>query len=229
MRGAFTFAGIAVLLPCAVLASDRDGEDWRAVAERSLMSALTDAYPHVTEWALEPLLGKRQETRLADLGPFRADVVRVGKRSAVRLVRDGARSSGVVWFAVRGMQALPSARTDIRVRTALVPDLCEDVVHDALALTCSPIESPAALSGMRAARTIRAGEPICTQSIEPRPAVGRGEDVSVISTAGAVQIVGRAVAQEDGIVGQVLRVKNPASGEIYSAAVSGEREVVVHD
>jgi flagella basal body P-ring formation protein FlgA len=229
MRGALILAGIAVLLPRALPASDGGSANWRTVAERSLMAALTDAYPRVTQWSMEPLLGKRQETRLADLDPLRVDVVRVGKRSAVRLVRDGARTSTVVWFAVRGMQALPSARTDIRARTALVPDLCEEVVHDALALTCSPIESPAAIAGMRAARTIRAGEAICAQALEPRPAVGRGENVNVISTAGAVQIVGRAVAQEDGIVGQVLRVKNPSSGEIYSAAVSGEREVVVHD
>ena len=229
MRDACIFAGIAVLLPCAVLASDGGSVDWRTVAERSLMSALTDAYPQVTEWSIEPLLGKRQETRLAELGPLRADVVRVGKRSAVRLMSDGAPASSVVWFAVRGMQALPSARTDIRARTALVPDLCEEIVHDALALRCSPIESSAALAGVRAARSIRAGEAICAQALEPRPAVGRGEDVTVISTAGAVQIVGRAVAQEDGIVGQVLRVRNPSSGEVYSAAVSGEREVVVHD
>ena len=227
MRGAFTFAGIAVLLPWAVLASDRGSVDWRTVAERSLKSALMDAYPGVTEWALQPLLGKRQEARLEGPGPFEANVVRVGKRSAVRLTRESKDS--VVWFAVGGVQSIPSARTDIRARTALVPDLCEYAVHDVLALTCSPIESPAALSGMRAARTIRAGEPICAQSLERRPAVGRGEDVTVISTAGAVQIVGRAVAQEDGIVGQVLRVKNRSSGEIYLAAVSGEREVVVHD
>jgi flagella basal body P-ring formation protein FlgA len=229
MRGAFISAVIAVLPPCAALASDGDSAAWRTVAERSLMSALTEAYPHVTQWSVEPLLGKRQETRLADLDPFRADVVRVGKRSAVRLMRDGARASTVVWFAVRGMQALPSARTDIRAQTALVPELCEEVVHDALALTCSPVASPAALAGMRAARTIRAGEAICSQSLEPRPAVSRGEDVTVISTSGAVQIVGRGVAQQDGIVGQVLRVRNPSSGEFYSAAVSGEREVVVHD
>lgn len=229
MHSAFMLPMLAALLPCAVLASDRGSEDWRAAAERSLMSALTASYPRVTEWSVEPLLGKRQEARLTDTGPLDATVIRIGKRSAVRLTRSDPRTSSVVWFAVRGMQSMPSARTDIRVRSALVPDLCEDAIHDVLALTCSPIESPAALAGKRAARTIRAGEPICAQSIEPRPPVGRGEDVAVISTAGAVQIVGRAVAQEDGIVGQVLRVKNPSSGEIYSAAVSGEREVVVHD
>lgn len=227
MRRDFTFVLLAALLPSAVLARDGNGEEWRAAAERALMTALTEAHPAVTEWTVEPLLGKRQEARLADAGSFSANVVRLGKRSAVRLTRDG--SSSVVWFDVRGMESMLSARTEIRSRTALVPDLFEYVVHDALALACSSIEGPAALAGMRTARTIRAGEPICAQAIEPRPAVGRGEDVAVISTAGAVQIVGRAVAQEDGIVGQVLQVKNPSSGEIYSAAVSSEREVVVYE
>lgn len=229
MRETYALAAIAVLLPHVSAASDCGNDAWRSAAERSLESALSSAYSRVTDWAIEPLLGQRQEARLACGGRFDASVVRVGKRSAVRLTRDDARAaSTVVWFAVRGMQSIPSARAEIRARAALVPDLSEYVVQDALALACSPIESPAALVGMRAVRTIAAGEPICTQSIERRPPVGRGEDVAVISTAGAVTIVGRAIAQQDGIVGEVLRVKSPG-GEIFSAAVSGEREVVVHD
>ena len=219
---------LAPLMPSAAFASD--GAEWRAVAERSLMSALADAYPNVSEWTVEPLLGKRQEARLADVGPFRVSVVHVGKRSAVRVMREGAKgSSSVVWFDVRGMQSIPSARTDIRARASLVPQMSDYALQDALALDCSPIESPEALTGMRTTRTIRAGEPICTESIERRPAVARGEDVTVTSTAGGVTIVGRATAQRDGIVGEVLEFKSSSSGEIFSAAVTGEREVTVHE
>jgi len=228
MQGVFAFALLASLAPSAVPAGE--SADWRVAAERSLMSALSNAYPGVTQWTIEPLLGKRQEARLEDVGPSRANVVHVGKRSAVHVMREGAKgSSSVVWFAVRGMQSIPSARTDIRARTSLVPQMSDYAVQDVLALDCSPIESPEALSGMRAVRTIRAGEPICTQSIERRPAVARGEDVTVISTAGGVTIVGRAIAQRDGSVGEVLELKSPSSGEIFSAAVTGEREVAVHD
>jgi flagella basal body P-ring formation protein FlgA len=228
MRGAFSFALLAALAPSAVVASD--GTGWRAVAERTLMSALAGAYPHVSEWIVEPLLGKRQEARLAAVGPFHAEVVHVGKRSAVRVTPEAAKgSSSVVWFDVRGMQSMPSARSEIRTRAPLAPQMSDYATHDAVALDCSPIESPAALAGMRAARTIRAGEPICTESIEPRPAVARGEDVTVISTVGGVTIVGRAIAQRDGSMGDVLQFKSPSSGEMFSAAVTGEREVAVHE
>jgi flagella basal body P-ring formation protein FlgA len=228
MQGAFAFVLLASLMPLAVLASDE--AQWRAVAERSLMAALADAYPRVSEWAIEPLLGKRQEAQLANIGPFHATVVHVGKRSAVRVTREAAKgSSSVVWFDVRGMQSIPSARTDIRARTSLVPQMSDYALQDAVALDCSPIESPEALTGMRTTRTVRAGEPICIESIERRPAVARGEDVTVTSTAGGVTIVGRAIAQRDGGVGEVLEFKSPSSGEIFSAAVTGEREVAVHD
>lgn len=221
----------AALISSGALASDGDAPSWRSAAEPALLRALTDAYPNVVEWASAPLLSKRQHAKLAGAERFEATVVRVGKRSAVRLARhdDTGATSTTVWFAVSGTRPILTAQADIPARAVLTPELSGYVPQDALALACTPVQSPAALSGMRAKRSIHAGAAICTESIERRPAVGRGEDVTVVSTAGAVTIVGRAVAQQDGRIGEVLRVKNPSSGEVYFAAVSGEREVVVHE
>jgi flagella basal body P-ring formation protein FlgA len=204
---------------------------WRAVAQQALTAELRRTYPDVDDWIVEPLIGRRQETRLDDAGVLDAAVVHIGKRSAVRL-RWQARAKptdALVWFAVSGLESMPTARSEIRALSVLAAEMSEYQSRDAMALACEPIRSPQALVGMRARFTIPAGAVICAESIEQRPAVGRGEQITVVSTAGAVSITGRAVAQEDGSIGEVLRVKNPSTGEVYTAAVTGEREVTVHD
>lgn len=204
---------------------------WQAAAEQALTAELRRAHPDVGEWTIEPLVGRRQEDRLDGTGSFDATVVRIGKRSAVRLQSraNTKPASTLIWFAVSGLQSLPTARSEIRALAALAPEAAQYELGDAMSLTCEPIRSPQALAGMRARSRIPAGAVICTDSIESRPAVGRGEQVTVVSIAGGVTITGSAVAQEDGSIGQVLRVKSPSSGETYAAAVTGEREVSVHD
>ena len=207
------------------------GADAIAVAERSLRQALASTYPQVEEWTIEPLVGKRHRAGMQETDDARASVVHVGKRSAVRLMWDAERrvESTTVWFAVNGVQSLPTALQDIRTGAALSPEMVGHSSHDVFAAACTALSSPAVLTGMRAKRRLHAGDAVCAEAIEPRPPVARGESVVVRSTAGAVTITAKAVAQQDGALGQVLRVKNPASGEVYLAAVSGAGEVVVHD
>lgn len=204
---------------------------WQGAAEQALTAELQRAHPDVGEWTIAPLVGRRQESRLDGGDSFDATVVQIGKRSAVRLrSRANAKSAGtLVWFAVSGLQSLPTARSEIRALAPLGPEATQYELRDAMSLSCQPIRAPEALAGMRARSRIAAGAVICTDAIESRPAVGRGEQVTVVSTAGAITITGLAVAQEDGSVGQVLRVKSLSSGEIYAAAVTGEREVRVHE
>jgi flagella basal body P-ring formation protein FlgA len=122
-----------------------------------------------------------------------------------------------------------TAKSEVRALAALAAEAAQYELRDAMDLACEPVASPEALTGMRARVRIPAGAVLCTSSIELRPAVGRGEQVTVVSTSGPVTITGRAVAQQDGSIGDVLRVKSSSSGEIYAAAVTGEREVTVHD
>ncbi len=231
MRTAFILIAAATLVTDTTLAGVDDASGWRSAAEQALTAELRRAHPDVGEWAIEPLVGRRQETRLDGAGALDAAVVHVGKRSAVRLrSRASAKPAGtLIWFAVSGLQSMLTARSEIRALAPLAREASEYEPRDAMALVCEPIRSPEALAGMRARVRIPAGAVICAESIEQRPAVGRGEQVTVVSTSGAVTITGRAVAQQDGWIGEVLRVKSPSSGEIYAAAVSGEREVTVHD
>jgi flagella basal body P-ring formation protein FlgA len=204
---------------------------WLAVAEQALTLELRRVHPDVDEWTLEPLVGRRQEAKLENAGALDADVVRTGKRSAVRLrARANTKAPGtLVWFAVSGAQPMLTAKSEVRALAALAPEAAQYESRDAMDLACEPVASPEALAGMRARVRIPAGAVLCTSSIELRPAVGRGEQVTVVSTSGPVTITGRAVAQQDGSIGDVLRVKSSSSGAIYAAAVTGEREVTVHD
>lgn len=223
-----------VAMHCVASHATSVGEfaSWRAAADEALLPALRAAYPEVNDWTLTPLLGKGQDERLQRRLPGRVDVVRLGSRSAVRLSwrEEGARSAhSTIWFAVEGKQNVLTASSTIRSGTALAPQLVVQSTGNGLAVACTPIVSGQALVGMRARVTMHQGQVICAQSIEPRPPVARGEDVLVRAMAGAVTILAKGVAQQDGSLGQILRIKNPSSGDTYLAAVSGAGEVVVHE
>ena len=206
-------------------------DDWRTVAGLALEQALHRAYPEVLDWNIEPLIARQQQERLQGAGRFDAAVTRIGKRSAVRIraARGSRAVDTIVWFAVGGTQSVVTAKSSIDSGAVLTPELAEPAAHDILAIACTPIDSPAVLSGKPAKRRLASGDPICTQDIEPRPAVGRGEGVVFISTAGAVTITARGIAQQDARIGEVLRVKSPSSGEVFLASVRRQGEVVVND
>ena len=231
MRTVFIFIAVTTFASGTCLASENDASGWRVVAEETLRAELWRVHPDIDEWTIEPLVGRRQEVRLDGAGPFAATVIHIGKRSAVRLrTQKSARpGSTLIWFAVSGQQPMLIASSEIRALEPLAPGLSAYERRDAMSFACDPVPSPEALEGMRARSRIPRGAVLCMDSIERRPAVGRGEQVTVVSTYGAVTITGRAVAQEDGSLGQLLRVKNASSGETYAAAVTGEREVTVHE
>lgn len=233
MAGTPKVLAAIVAAHCVVTNSAADDAvaTWRDVTDRVLMPALQAAYPGVVDWTLQPLVGKHHAERLRGELPVDASVARLGSRSAVRLTwkQDRRLVHSTVWFAVEGSQPLLAASSLIQAGSTLTPALAMERVTNAVAITCTPVSSAQALVGMRARRTLQEGEVICEQLIEPRPTVTRGEDVVVRSTAGAITITAKGVAQQDAVLGQVLRIRNPSSGDTYLASVSGEGEVVVHE
>jgi len=221
-------AGHCVAARAAVV---EEPASWRAAADRALLPALHAAYPDVSDWTVTPLLGRGQDERLQRQLPGTVNIVHLGSRSAVRLswTQGKRQAHSTIWFAVEGMQDLLTATATIHSGSALTPELVEQGVRNTLAVGCTPVVSKQALVGMRARVTMQAGQVICAQSVEPRPPVARGENVVVRSVAGAVTVMARGVAQQDGALGQVLRIKNPANGDTYLAAVSAAGEVAVHE
>jgi flagella basal body P-ring formation protein FlgA len=207
-----------------------EAPEWQAFAIERLQQALSAAHPQVDEWRIEPLIGKRQLEGLLRLSPSFIEVTRLGKRSSVRLAEASpSQNARTVWFAVSGMDEVLTAAATLRRGASLGRMDVVLATRDVLGLGCEPVRDPETLSGMRVRRTIPAGDVVCTEALEPRPAVARGESVVVRATAGAVTVTGRAIAEQDGNVGQVLRVRNPQSGEAFLAAVSASGEVIVHE
>jgi flagella basal body P-ring formation protein FlgA len=204
---------------------------WHEAADRALDAALRTARPAVAQWSTEPLIGKRQEATLQSAQDPRAAVVHLGKRSAVRLTWQGKRGeqSTLVWFGVTGMQPVLTAASDLRAGMQLGAEAARQAERDVMASACTPITAPDALTGQRARRSIRAGDVICEEAIELQPAVGRGQQVTVVTTVGAVTVTAQGIAQQDAELGEKVRVKSSSSGQLYVASATGRGEVTVHE
>lgn len=219
---------LAAALAVAASMTAHGASGWREVAQQTLMTELQKAHPLVVSWQIEPLLGQAQLARLQSLSVMDAKAIAVGSRSAVRMSYDG-RKHMTVWFRVSGLQPVLTSRSHIKAGsvvddTAGVPD-----ERDVISLGCEPLTSTDQLIEQRATRSFAAGAALCADGFEPRPAVARGESVLVRSVSGAVIVVARGIALQDGAVGQVLQIRNPTSRRTYRAAVTGAREVTVHE
>ena len=88
-----------------------------------------------------------------------------------------------------------------------------------------PLREIAAVLGRRATRAIPPGEPIQGSMLELPPLVRRGEIVLLTIEGKGLRAVARGEAREEGKAGQVIRVRNLASGREVYGQVEAERMV----
>ena len=74
---------------------------------------------------------------------------------------------------------------------------------------------------------LRVGEPLSSRRLQPYRLIKRGDLVQVFLQQGGVSINTRGVAMENGILKEVITVKNPNSRKYYQAQVVASGEVVV--
>lgn len=175
------------------------------------------------------MVGEKQAAALSAAGEVRVTSTLLGRRSAVELAWqvDGRKGKGTLWFAVEGLRPALSLASDIRSGAAIPAPSIYMSETGAWDPGCTPLISTAAVEGMRVRKALQAGDLLCAQDLEPKPPVSKGEQVLVHSTAGRVTVVSKGVAEQDGALGDALRVRNPTNGERYMAWVSAEGEVVV--
>lgn len=202
------------------------------LARDLLNSELQSKYPQVTRWSVEPLLSNAiSESVAIDPAPS-VQVTRLGGRSAVRiswLGANGVREARTVWFAVRGFQPMLTASRALRPHTDLVANNITVADGDAMSLSCLPLSASDDYLFMRTKRGLRAGSAICHEEIEPRPAVVKGENVTVRYRSDRVSITTKGIAQKDAHIGEKLRVTNPNSNDSFFVIVSAAREVRVYE
>jgi flagella basal body P-ring formation protein FlgA len=185
--------------------------------EELLLSGLKERYPTVTDWEIRPLNGE------APTAAGTARIVRLGSRSAIRV------GDRVIWYAVSGSQFVLRATTSHQAGAALTPADGESAWADVLSVSCEPLLDASRLQGMRTRRGIRASQIICTDAVEPKPPVARGDDVTVRYVGPRLSLSTRGVAEADGSIGDAVEVKRPGAGDVFRAVVSGTREVTIHE
>jgi flagella basal body P-ring formation protein FlgA len=201
-----------------------------AIAEASLRTALQRGYPSVSQWELQPMLGRRQSERLEELEPVDAQAASIGARSSVRVsTTNPQRRFVTLWFSVSGFQPVLTARSRIEPGSTVDAVAVSIDERDVLALGCKPMTSTDELMNMRARRGFAENAVLCLDGFEPRPAVSRGELVLVRSVAGPITVTAKGIALQDGSLGAILKIKNPDNRRTYFAAVTGAQEVTVHD
>lgn len=138
-----------------------------------------------------------------------------GASPAVSQSPDGGSDSIEVWCLVSGLER----------HAPVTPDLVEKVAVPRYKFVGTPVQSEEQLMGMRAKRTLRAGEVLTEEMLEPIPLVSKGSRVLLRATYGGVQVATAAVAESDGALGDVIPVVNIASGKTVHAYVIGQGTV----
>ena len=81
--------------------------------------------------------------------------------------------------------------------------------------------------GWRLKRSVKQGEMITWNDLEPKPVVERGDIVTMRIVADGFTLSGRSTAMEDGLVGQTIRVKNLDSGKIVKGRVENSELIII--
>lgn len=188
-----------------------------ANSAQALLASLRARYPLVEHWSIRPL------THVEENGAVAPQVVQLGARSAVRI------GNRVVWYAVSGVQRVVLATHWIAAGSSTDTRAGRMAETDILPAACDPVTDLSRLRGSRTTRAVQANAVICRDAIERKPPVGRGDEVTVRYVGRFVSLTTRAVAQEDGAVGETLRVRSIHHDDVFAAVVSGVDEVTVHE
>ena len=195
-----------------------------------LVEALRESYPDVSRWQIREIMGAMDATRPIEVHDI--SVATIGGRSA--LVERGHDGNGVPvrrrrWFMVQGFGVVFVSRDHIARFGDLSESHLDTKEADLLRAACAPLRDLKDLEAQRMTRSVRPGQIICRSDLEPRPAVSRGERVVVQYHRGQVSLRSIARAEEDGRLGDVIKVRNTDSRGSYLARVVGDREVVPND
>ncbi|MBI2889670.1 MAG: flagellar basal body P-ring formation protein FlgA [Nitrospirae bacterium] len=150
------------------------------------------------------------------------------QRLALDVTRGGERVRRLwLTFEVRGQARVACAARDIAAGSALDS---ADIEVGSVPLTQIPVDfatDPTSLVGRKLSRRYRTGEPLSARHVAKIPDVRRGDKVSVLVGNARFQVQATGVAQEDGSVGEVIFVRNTASGKTFLARVVGTHRVEV--
>ncbi|MFB9240284.1 flagellar basal body P-ring formation protein FlgA [Massilia antarctica] len=161
----------------------------------------------------EPVLS----TRIVDPAHARArQAVYVDVTVAGKLVR-----SVLVPFALKLSRVAYVARRDLAAGTVLSANDVEQQREDVSEVVDSMLPVPQLTPSARTVKAVARGQILLRSHLAQQGLVYRGDTVKLVLAEGGVSIETRAVAQQDGGMGQLVRVKPESSMEAISARVVG--------
>jgi len=80
----------------------------------------------------------------------------------------------------------------------------------------NPLMDYAQIKGMRASKTISRGKVVTEEMIEPIPIIKRGERIKLVYESANLRIETYGIAKSDAVEGEIVEVKNSASGKRIS-------------
>ncbi len=187
--------------------------DAREADAENLGIRVTSPPPDLTLPAgfLELKVKPRPATELA--GSFSIPVEIWVEGMLIRSVNVAVRVSALFEIVVA---ARPIARGEMLTPAAIRKERRE------VGLAQETLRDPEAVEGWRALRAIAPGEPILATLLELPPLVRRGEMVQLTIEGRGLRAIARGEAREDGKAGQVIRVRNLASGrDVYGQVEAG--------
>lgn len=81
-------------------------------------------------------------------------------------------------------------------------------------------------AGFLTRKAIPAGSVVSASSIEPAAVVKRGESIRVEVHSGSTHLLFDAVAERSGRDGEIIDLRNPATGKLFRARLTGNRAVI---
>lgn len=135
------------------------------------------------------------------------------------------RQSATVQLA--GRPQTPTLRNDLP-RGAVVSPADVELTSTSLdRLPTGVVTRPSDLVGKRLTQPASAGQPIHAYSVKVPPTIARGQSVRVVLQARGLRISRAAVAQEDGAVGETIRLKAADADQTLQGRIVSDQEVVV--
>jgi flagella basal body P-ring formation protein FlgA len=99
--------------------------------------------------------------------------------------------------------------------------------RDLLTLRAPSTELPAQLFAYELAETVPAGAPLTARAIRMKPVLSRGQTADAIIRDGAMIISLKVEVLEEGVPGQVVRVRNPQSRRELRGKVLDEQTIAI--
>lgn len=132
-----------------------------------------------------------------------------------------------VWVNVQAYAPVLVARRSLVPRERIGVDDVSREERNIAGFSGTALADFSDVANQRTRLYIPAGKMLKTADVEPSPVVLATQEVNVRVVAGSVEIETKAVAEEEGHVGEYIRVRNPSSAAIFMAQVVGDRSVQV--